>query len=159
MSQIFFLNFKYMKKYLQNCVWLSYLFPFQKRFAKTDEFRPSKAGPCLKADVLKNFDVKLLVWCHHEATSNSSTIPVPRQWYRCLLNYSFEYSLPFAREFFSGFRPSSPSHNIWIQTENDQQNVDRKISNFTTKKSIFHTEDKANWILLSSIKKIRRVSF
>ena len=44
----FFSNFKYIRKYLQNCVWLSYLFPFQKRVAKTGEFRPSKAGPCLK---------------------------------------------------------------------------------------------------------------
>ena len=41
-------NFKYIRKYFQNCVWLSYLFPFQKRFAKTGEFRPSKAGPCLE---------------------------------------------------------------------------------------------------------------
>ena len=45
--KFFFSNFKYIRKYLQNCVWLSYLFPFQKRFAKTGEFRPSKAGPCL----------------------------------------------------------------------------------------------------------------
>ena len=44
----FFFRFKYIRKYLQNCVWLVYLFPFQKRFAKTGEFRPSKAIPCLK---------------------------------------------------------------------------------------------------------------
>ena len=45
----FFSNFKYIRKYLQNCVWLSYLFPFQKRFAKTGEFRPSKTGPCFNS--------------------------------------------------------------------------------------------------------------
>ena len=47
----FFSNFKYIRKYLQHCVWLSYLFPFQKRFAKTGEFRPSKAGPCLNLKI------------------------------------------------------------------------------------------------------------
>ena len=47
-TQIFISNFKYIRKYLQNCVSLSYLFPFQKRFAKTGEFWPSKAGRCLK---------------------------------------------------------------------------------------------------------------
>ena len=45
MSHKFFFE---LQIYLQNCVWLSYLFPFQKRFAKTGEFRASKAGPCLK---------------------------------------------------------------------------------------------------------------
>ena len=48
MSHKFFFELQiYIRKYLKNCVWLSYLFPFQKRFAKTGEFRPSKAGPCL----------------------------------------------------------------------------------------------------------------
>ena len=47
MSHNFFSNFKYVSKYHQNYVWLSYLFPFQKRVAKIGEFRPSKAGPCL----------------------------------------------------------------------------------------------------------------
>ena len=63
-STNFFSNFKYIRKYLQNCVWLSYLFSFQKRFAKTGEFRPSKAGPCLKRDheqlnIIIDFRVKI----------------------------------------------------------------------------------------------------
>ena len=40
----FFSNFKYIRKYLQNCVWLSYLFPFQKPV----NFGFLKQAPALK---------------------------------------------------------------------------------------------------------------
>ena len=53
MSHKFFFELQIYKKISPKCVWLSYLFPFHKRFAKTGEFRLSKAGPCLKFQEVK----------------------------------------------------------------------------------------------------------
>ena len=47
MSHKFFFEIQIYKK-ISPKLWLSYLLTFQKRFAKTIEFRPSKEGPCLK---------------------------------------------------------------------------------------------------------------
>ena len=54
----------YLLIYLLLFIWLSYLFPFQKRFAKTGEFRPSEADPCLNTrktgrSKLGHFDFKI----------------------------------------------------------------------------------------------------
>ena len=96
-TQIFFSNFKYIRKNLENCVRLSCLFPFQKRFAKTVEFRPSKAGPGLKRAnyylaicICYINHVKLYITAiflftqsllgHNNKSSKSSSLADVRQW-------------------------------------------------------------------------------